>query len=151
MDHVPFPARRHRRTRTLAVGALAALACTFATSALAAGPQSGTYTGHLAALRITYVVKLSLHGTRINPATINFIPFYCPASGNGTPVRFSAGTMAKSGSFTLHGVVRIQGQIRDQLTLSGRFTSHGTVSGTSRTVAVGLPSCSGSSRFSAKR
>jgi hypothetical protein len=36
--------------------------------------------------------------------------------------------------------------------LSGRFTKHGTVSGTLKTVYPNAPkSCSGSSRFSARR
>ena len=156
MDHVTSAARPRRRIRAFAVGTLGALAGTLATTALAAGPKAGTYTAHLAAPRTTYVVKLTLHGTRIKPATINSTPFYCSGGGPATPVRFSAGKVGKSGSFTLHGVYRIlagpnKGKVGDQLTLSGRFTSHGTVSGTVRTVVVGIPSCSGSSRFSGKR
>ena len=156
MDHVKSAAHSRRRVRPLAVGALVALACTFATSASAAGPKSGTYTGHLAAPRATYVVKLTVHGTRISAATINSTPFYCSGGGPPTPVRFAAGKIAGRGSFTLHGVYKIlvgplKGKIGDRLTLSGRFTSRGTVSGTVRTVVVGIKSCSGSSRFSAKR
>ena len=154
MKHLyPAPPRRRRAS----LGPMtAAAALTLAATALAAGPKAGTYTGHLSAPRTAYVLHLTLTGTRLSPVTITSTPFYCSGGGPPTPVRFSPGTVIRSGSFTLHGVFRIlvgplKGKVGARLTLSGRFTSHGTVNGRLRTAYPNPGSCSGRSAFSAKR
>jgi hypothetical protein len=154
MNHVTSSSRGRRIATAAAVSAVAALA--LAATALASGVKAGTYTGALVAPRTTFLVTLTTHGNTLRRATLSNVPIYCSGGGPAIPVRFGKATISPRGAFTAHGIYRIavgpkKGQIGDRLTLSGRFSGHGTVSGTLRTVVVGIPSCSGTSRFSAKR
>jgi hypothetical protein len=154
-DHANLVSRRRRIAGPAATGAVVTTLALAAT-ALAGGVTAGTYSGTLAPPRTAYLVTLTTHRSTLKRATLSNIPIYCSGGGPAIPVRFGTAKISSRGAFTAHGIYRIavgprKGKIGDRLTLSGRFSSHGTVSGTLHTVVVGIQGCSGTSRFSAKR
>ena len=88
--------------------------------------------------------------------TLSNVPLYCSGGGPPIPFTFKGTSISKGGAFKVRGVNRIKigplkGQIGEKLTLTGRFTGHGRVSGKLATVYPRAKTCGGTSRFSARR
>jgi hypothetical protein len=135
-------------------GAFALLAAT-ALAGSTVKVKSGTYKGTLGdGLKIT----LTVGGGKLEKASLSNIPLFC-ANGGGAPipVKFGSAKIARSGAFSDHGQRKIavgplKGQVGEKLTLSGKFTSSGKVSGSEKTTFVlNGPHCTGKTTFSASR
>jgi hypothetical protein len=141
--------------RRAALGGLV-LALTLAATALAAGSfQSGNYKGMLAAPRTAYTVSLKLNGTKLGPVKLSNVPLYCSGGGPAIPVTFRSTTISSTGAFKTTATVKIKvgpfkGQVGEKLTISGKFTKTGKVSGKLKTVFPKAKACTGTSTFTAK-
>jgi hypothetical protein len=147
-------AAQWRTPRNACRAAVVALVLALSASALAAQP--GTYTGTLAPPRSIISVSLTVHAGRLSKTTLSNLPLYCSGGGPPIPFTFKGTSISKSGAFKVRGVNRIKigplkGQIGEKLTLTGRFTGHGRVSGKLATVYPRAKTCGGTSRFSARR
>jgi hypothetical protein len=126
---------KHRSRRWPAAAAAVLLVLALTASALAAAPASGTYRGTLAAPRTDISVSMKLAGTHLTKIKISNVPLYCSGGGPAIPTSFPSTHLSATHAFTVHATNRIKigplkGQVGEKLTMSGRFTKHGKVTGT---------------------
>lgn len=117
--------------------------------------KAGTYKGSLGQGSIT--ISLTVAGGKLKKASLSDIPLFCASGGPPVVVKFGSAKIGRTGSFTDNGKRNVsvgpyKGQLGEKLTLSGRFTSRGTVSGTEKTTFVlNGPQCRGKTTFTASR
>jgi hypothetical protein len=148
-------------TRRLAPLAIVLGLALGAAPAIASGTvhvKSGTYRGTLAAPRTDITVSLTVARGKLSKARMSNVPFYCSSGGQPIPVKFKPSKISRTtGAFSTTAKYVItsghfKGKVGERLKMSGRFTSHGTVSGTVKTSFVlNAPSCEGKTRFSASK
>jgi hypothetical protein len=146
-----------RRTTRLALGTALALAL-LAAAAIASSTvkvKSGAYKGTLGTGTIK--ITLTVGGGKLKSASLSDVPLFCSSGGPPVVIKFGSAKIAKSGAFSDHTQRKItvgpyRGKVGEKLTLSGKFTSSGTVSGTEKTTFVlNGPHCTGKVAFSAAR
>ena len=92
--------------------------------------KAGTYKGSLGQDSIT--ISLTVAGGKLKKASLSDIPLFCASGGPPVVVKFGSAEIARTGAFTDNGKRNVsvgpyKGKLGEKLTLSGRFTSRGTV------------------------
>jgi hypothetical protein len=118
--------------------------------------KSGTYKGTLAAPRNFITVTLKLTGKKVSGLTISDVPLFCSGGGRPIPIHLSKATITTAGRFTSTGTYLFQvgpfkGQVGDQLTINGRFSTKGKLTGTLKVVLPRTPACNGTTTFTASK
>lgn len=146
-----------RVTRRLAPFVVAGAFALLAAPALAGSTvkvKSGTYKGTLGD---GITISLTVGGGKLKKASLSNTPLFCASGGPAVTVDFGSAKISKSGSFTDHAQQKVKegpfkGKLGEKLTLSGKFKSSGSVSGTEKTTFVlNGPQCTGKTPFSASR
>jgi hypothetical protein len=125
-----------RRTGIATCLAFASLASV----ALAADPiDGGVYEGNLSAPKsdVTITLKVSDNGRRVSMIRLSHRPVFCATNRRKRPVRFKPARITRMGTFrTTTRSMATNGpranQMKGKLSISGRFTSDGNVTGTVR-------------------
>lgn len=142
------------RLRLLAAALL--LALVLASAALAAAFKSGTYKATIPSIARPIAFSLKLSGTRVGPVKISDIPIYCVGGGAPIPRTFPTVRLSATGTFTTRTTFKptfgpFKGKVTSRLTITGRFTTSGRMSGKITVVNLTLAKCGGSTAFTAKR